>query len=257
MKCTLRLAPENADGAAPSTAEARTSERHPCELPTACRSLAGWQDRDFSWAGELRDISLGGMGLILNRRFEPGTLLMVELDTPAGRESLLSRVVHARPLGDQKWLLGCALARPLNRQKLQALLSGPPHTPAPEAATEVEAPPLDWLSAQGVAEGLPALLRRATAKQRFFLLQDAVLEGAPPGGWPARVAVRRFHLIDCWPLEEGATILVRRRGAKDHGEGVRLRVRSCSQQDGSWVISYELPEEAPAEFLRLLGHPSP
>jgi hypothetical protein len=75
----------------------------------------------------VRDISCGGVGLILRHRFRPGTFLAVELRTANGKllRSLLARVVHVTPVlveGNPSWLLGCAFDQPLSDDEFQTLL---------------------------------------------------------------------------------------------------------------------------------------
>jgi hypothetical protein len=81
--------------------------------------------RDGSgWRAQVRDVSQGGIGLVVNRRFEPGTLLVIELDTPGpddGRTFLarVVRVVHATARPESDWLLGCAFAAELEDEDLR------------------------------------------------------------------------------------------------------------------------------------------
>ena len=60
-------------------------------------------------AGEVRDISTGGLCLVLGRRFEPGAGLAIEVpDAEGGSSTLLAKVVHVRTDGAGSWALGCA-----------------------------------------------------------------------------------------------------------------------------------------------------
>jgi hypothetical protein len=77
----------------------------------------------------VRDVSAGGIGLLLRHRFRPGAFLTVEVQGPAGAcRPLAVRVVHATPVnpGDGLcWLVGCILLEPLGEEELRALLPGP------------------------------------------------------------------------------------------------------------------------------------
>jgi hypothetical protein len=82
------------------------------------------QDGECGWPAKVRDLSAGGIGLSVGRRFEPGTVLLVEL-IASDEESALPvpvRVVHATPEGGDRWILGCAFRRTLDDEKLRALL---------------------------------------------------------------------------------------------------------------------------------------
>ena len=70
----------------------------------------------------MQDISRGGLNLQVNRAFEPGSILSV--DVPLGPDlaprSLLVKVVHAQNQGSGKWSLGCALEKNLEEEDLLA-----------------------------------------------------------------------------------------------------------------------------------------
>ena len=87
------------------------------------RHAATMEDVETNWPGIIRDASPGGIGLILKRRFEPGTVLSVEVAVkPEGRCSFLARVVHATPYRKGRWVIGCAFARPIEQQELRIFL---------------------------------------------------------------------------------------------------------------------------------------
>jgi hypothetical protein len=60
----------------------------------------------------------------MNRRFEPGTTLIVELSAkPKGiLRPLPVRVIHATLEKKGHWLIGCSFASPLSADQLQAFL---------------------------------------------------------------------------------------------------------------------------------------
>src|SRR5260370_33219480 len=66
-------------GAPPRFVECRVYEREACELQTSCQPLAARSSQDIRWRAAIRDISEGGVGLVLVRRFERGTVLAVQL----------------------------------------------------------------------------------------------------------------------------------------------------------------------------------
>ncbi len=82
---------------------------------------------ELGWLGRVRDISCGGVGLLLRHRFQPGTRLDVELRASMGaaQRTVSVRVAHSRAVsadGAPYWLHGCAFDRPLTDEELQALL---------------------------------------------------------------------------------------------------------------------------------------
>jgi hypothetical protein len=104
--------------------ERRAYVRLTCDLAATCRPSG--RSLEPSWLGTVRDISAGGVGLLLRHCFHPGTALTVELREGTGRlvRTVQVRVVHATALqveGSHRWLLGCAFDRPLSDEELQAL----------------------------------------------------------------------------------------------------------------------------------------
>ena len=81
-------------------------------------------EANTGWLGRLQDISVGGVALALRRRFEPGTVLDLELETKAGWPRRLSvRVIHAKQDRNDRWIIGCAFAFPLSKEELEDLVA--------------------------------------------------------------------------------------------------------------------------------------
>jgi hypothetical protein len=106
-----------------TAAERRTSVRHPCAHESFCRPYT--QDKgELWWPAQIRDISTGGVGLHMTRRFEPGTVLSLEIVAKGERPSqvLVVRVRHATASENNGWTVGCQFLTPLNDEELEALL---------------------------------------------------------------------------------------------------------------------------------------
>lgn len=103
-------------------ARASEAKRKPVGLEAHCRSVAAV--KDDPWPARVRDLSAGSIGLLLTRRFEPGTLLVIELEHKESSLShtLVGRVVHASQSTNGSWMLGCTLANKIAEDDLQALL---------------------------------------------------------------------------------------------------------------------------------------
>lgn len=72
-------------------------------------------------SAQVRDISLGGANLLVNRSFEAGQLLSLELPR-AGTEDkhiVLACIVRAAPVGKGQWALGCVFSRELTDDDLE------------------------------------------------------------------------------------------------------------------------------------------
>lgn len=104
-----------------AVAESKPSRR-PQGIEAFCRSVAAV--KDDPWPARVRDLSTGSIGLVLTRRFEPGTLLVIELEKKAHglSHTLVGRVVHATAQNNGGWMVGCTLANKIAEDDLQALL---------------------------------------------------------------------------------------------------------------------------------------
>lgn len=106
------------------TDERRAWVRYGCDLDALCQATGPL--RDSGWMGKVKNISAGGVGLLLRHRFRAGTPLLIELKNPTGsyRRNVPARVVHvaASRTGDSGWLTGCAFLEPLSDEDLLQLL---------------------------------------------------------------------------------------------------------------------------------------
>src|SRR5262245_51306749 len=103
-------------------AERRASVRYLCSLDTSFRSEPYGEEQ--RWPASVRDISNEGMGLVLPHRFEPGTVLGVELSNPQADISytVLACVVRVQGQPDGSWRAGCQFIRRLTDRELTSLL---------------------------------------------------------------------------------------------------------------------------------------
>jgi hypothetical protein len=120
--------------------ERRAWVRFGCELKGNCQPITQLEAGN-RWPAQVWDVSNGGVGLRLSRRFEPGTLLAIDL--AAGPDDIctlpLSRVRRVTAQGNY-WLLGCSWPDELSADDLRGLLE-PSANRAPELAGTVEAVP--------------------------------------------------------------------------------------------------------------------
>jgi hypothetical protein len=77
-----------------------------------------------NWPATVRDISVAGIGLALNRAYEPGTLLNVKLQNATGSVFFLKvvRVQHVRPETSSLWYIGGTFPTRFQKEELRALL---------------------------------------------------------------------------------------------------------------------------------------
>jgi serine/threonine protein kinase len=103
-------------------AERRATVRYALEQDGSCRCVGG--ERRYRWRARVQDISAGGMGLVVPRRFEPGTTLTVEVpgaEQKVSRRFFVVRVVRAQRLERRRWLIGCRFLRVLSQAEIAHL----------------------------------------------------------------------------------------------------------------------------------------
>jgi len=61
----------------------------------------------------VRDVSANGIGLLSTRRFERGTMLLLQIEEDGDSlpPLIIGRVMHVSAQADGHWLVGCALTR--------------------------------------------------------------------------------------------------------------------------------------------------
>ncbi len=118
-------------------AEAPAATRYRCDLAACCRPVAAWLARDRNCPATINDLSTGGLGLVLGRRFEAGAGLAVELPDASTQvnETLLVKVVQVEAQPGGRWLLRCAFITELSEDRILALV-GPDAVPHSRGAGE-------------------------------------------------------------------------------------------------------------------------
>jgi PilZ domain len=114
-------APESAGDAA-DTVDRRELGRYPAPRNPHIRLLA--RPSFQAYQAVVRDLSVNGMGLLLDQRFEVGTILAIQLrQAHQGLSCILSgKVTHATRQPDGQWLIGCTLSRSLTDDEVWTLL---------------------------------------------------------------------------------------------------------------------------------------
>jgi len=116
-------------GKAPSNSTARTfdgterreSVRFPSTLDAIC-----WQPgaaHGEPWSAVVKDISVGGVGLISRRPIEKGEHFLIKLQNNFVDLSgpMHAKVAHVSPKGDDGWLIGCEFLRELEPKEQERL----------------------------------------------------------------------------------------------------------------------------------------
>jgi hypothetical protein len=107
--------------------ERRVWARYATNIDSVCQPVAAETaaEPEMGWPGEIVEISCGGMTLSLERRFHPGTPLVIEVPSTGNDQAsrfLEVRVIHAKRQPDERWLHGCELRVKLSEADLQTLV---------------------------------------------------------------------------------------------------------------------------------------
>ncbi len=223
---SLQTLPEASSSAQYPSVECRVWERYPCGLQATCQPIAARADNDLSWPAQIRDLSVGGMGLVLRRRFERGVGLAIEIPRTgsASADTLLARVVHTTSLPGGLWLHGCAFVSELSEDELKRLLR------------------------LGQAE--TKSVRNGTSPP--YLVQEVTLEGVGVQ-CPPRL-VRRLHVKGTWPPAAGTVLKIW--FGKNPQAHAQVRVQRCYQEAGRWFVTYTFVDPPGPELLHALAQRS-
>src|SRR5437667_7954790 len=77
--------------------ECRVWERFPCGLQTTCQPIAARGQDELSWSAHIRDLSVGGVGVVLKRRFERGAALATGALIAPGADRIKSAKITKPP----------------------------------------------------------------------------------------------------------------------------------------------------------------
>jgi hypothetical protein len=124
-EAVMTQCPEEADPveSEPEWIERRASTRYPCNLATSCRLIATLPGEPMP--ARIRNISVGGISLVLSQPFDSGSMLGLELRSMTRniarmfQVTILYTIEH--PSGD--WISGARFVQPLSDEELKAFLS--------------------------------------------------------------------------------------------------------------------------------------
>ena len=105
----------------PTYANRRSNSRYELEQPK--RECTARDEEGKEHSAKILDISAGGVGLLMERRFELGCYLSVTLPTreEMGSRKFTMRIRKCEEEADGKWRVGCAFAHPLHDDELLLL----------------------------------------------------------------------------------------------------------------------------------------
>ncbi len=114
-----------------TTEDRRSSRRHAASLRVQCRLLAVGGE---TWAGQVRNLSTYGIGLVLPKPPGLGQLLAIELARKDGTvmRGIMARVVHETRESSRAFVAGGAFVRELEPEHLQFFHADAVHPSGPD-----------------------------------------------------------------------------------------------------------------------------
>jgi hypothetical protein len=177
--------------------ECRVYERHSCGVAFRCQPAAMLGKDDRKWSGTIADASIGGVGLILERRFEKGTGLAIELPGHDKNDSdvVLAKVMHVSRRSDNTWMMGCQFLSELSEDELQRLLFRSPQalSTTPDRSANPRIVPVHLIVEIAEGETIDCTIPDfGTTKCRWPLAPGAIgaLKGVDRTGNPWKLAVK-------------------------------------------------------------------
>ncbi len=116
------VAPQESAGRR-SQRDRRVEVRYPSILQAVCQPVTE-SFGPLTCHARVWDISATGVCLVVNRPLEPGTALVLEIETSEEKlfRPLQVQVVHTHPHMEDLWFVGCVLAEHLSDEDLHELL---------------------------------------------------------------------------------------------------------------------------------------
>jgi serine/threonine protein kinase len=112
----------------PAATQRRSALRFDCALTASCVINLSMHEQETecekAWEAQVCNLSVSGIGLLLQRRFEPGSILRVVITSRSGNatETKQIRVGRVTPADGNRWFLAGTLTKPLSKEELRNLL---------------------------------------------------------------------------------------------------------------------------------------
>ena len=110
---------QNPPSEPPAQTERRAAPRLSSTLRVQCYPVGGGLSERRT--ARVRNVSRTGIGLVLDRCWQVGAAMIVELPVEEGVRSARGRVVHATTLPGGTFLMGCTFDAPLTDAEVQVL----------------------------------------------------------------------------------------------------------------------------------------
>jgi hypothetical protein len=175
-----------------------------------------------------------GLSLNLNRRFEPGSGLAIELPSEDGTTStVLARVSHADAGPEGGWVLGCTFISELSDEEVRTILD------------------LDPVKQASLHSPGQARMPGRSPSISGVLFQTRIGHGEV-----LRWFVKRLDLAGGWPLPDGKEVVFCVGGLPASTPPVEMTIKKCRLIGSYWIVDCKFRSTPSDAVLRALTTPS-
>ena len=246
MASQVLLATESPAPGHPSIA-CRIYERLTCEMPTTCQPASALAMKEMRWSAIITDISQGGVRVKLQRRFERGTGLAIEMPGDAQRESavVFVKVRHVKAQDDGTWALGCKFISELSDDEVQRLITSDEYVLSSAKDNEVVEPEANEKFDDESTAGTPV---------NVTFLTDVLVEIDAGRKDTIRCSIKRLDVSKCWPMSAGKAINISGKAKDGTVWSMKIEVIELRRHEPNWHLRTRLAQPASASGLkRVLG----
>jgi hypothetical protein len=206
----------------PTAEDLEAFETVRCEIPTTCQPPSAWCKEP--WPAVIRNVFPSGLSLTLQRRFEKGSGLAIELPgIDGGSSTVLARVTHIQSFEAGSWLLGCRFISELSDEEVQFVLDRDPGR---------------------LVKGEP------TAEQT--VIEAVIFQVRLPSGQIGRWIVRHLENFGQWPLLRNCVVVLQIPGLSGPLGDIELKVKNCRRFRSYWVVDSTFQHLPSPEILARL-----
>jgi hypothetical protein len=212
--------------------ERRIWVRYPSTAEAVVKPMSNGVNTRLS--ARVRNVSRGGIGLLVNKEFRPGEMISLELPRSSEEETstVLACVIHVNPAGEKQWSLGCTFSEELDEESLTAF---------------------------GARKEKPSKPENRAWKRFGCQVQATCTLVSTPGapGWPAQVvniSAGGIGLEVTQPVESGALLSLNLSSLGGTGARTILAcvVHVISRTSGEWVLGCNFIHELSEADLNAL-----
>jgi len=200
--------------------------------------------KETGWNAAICDISQGGILLHLQRRFERGSALALEIPGDSEHEPavVFVKVVHIKAREEGSWALGCKFVSELSDDEVQRLLVCKEYVLSKE---KEEAAPKPEAAADDVS--VPNAMGVRT-------LSDVCIEIELDQLPSVYCTVKNLDVTNSWPLTSGKTLRINGNAKDRSAWSFEIEVLQLSQEGQRWKIRSRLADpDASAAFVAAIG----